>query len=170
MMPQLPRESVAFLNDTVQIVPFNEGPFTYSWTPDQDLFERGIFSPFFTATRDVEYRVLIEDDFGCSTTEVFIYTIDPNLKIYTPTAFSPNGDGLNDSFGFYLIENFYGEIKRLQIFNSFGESIHEAIGSEAGWDGKVNNRTAPFGQYIYVIEYEVNGVSYAKKGQVNVVY
>jgi gliding motility-associated-like protein len=170
MMPQLPRESVAFLNDTVQIVPFNEGPFTYSWTPDRDLFERGIFSPFFTATRDVEYRVLIEDDFGCSTTEVFIYTIDPNLKIYTPTAFSPNGDGLNDSFGFYLIENFYGEIKRLRIFNSFGESIHEAIGSEAGWDGKVNNRTAPFGQYIYVIEYEVNGVSYAKKGQVNVVY
>ncbi|MDP5141048.1 MAG: gliding motility-associated C-terminal domain-containing protein, partial [Spirosomaceae bacterium] len=119
---------------------------------------------------DIEYSVLIEDDFGCTTTEVFIYTIDPNLKIYTPTAFSPNGDGINDVFEFKVVENFYGEIKRLRVFNSLGEAIHESTGSAASWNGKINSNVVPFGQYVYLIEYEVNGVSYVKRGRVNVIY
>ncbi len=170
MKEQLPQEAVVFLNDTVQIVPFNQGPFSYSWSPDRELFEKDVFSPFFTATRDIQYSVLIKDDFGCTTTEIFIYTIDPNLKIYSPTAFSPNGDGLNDVFEFKLVENFYGEINRMRIFNSFGEAIHESAGSAASWDGKISNQVVPFGQYVYLIEYKVNGISYTKRGQVSVIY
>lgn len=170
MMPQDPKDAVVLLNDTVQIVPFNQGPFNYAWSPAQGLFEQGVYAPSFTATQDATYSVVITDDFGCTTTEVFHYTIDPNLKIYTPTAFSPNNDGLNDDFHFKLVENFYGEVHRLRIYNASGEAIHEATGPEASWDGNVNGQVAPFGQYAYVIEYTVNGVNYRKSGTVYLVY
>jgi len=83
------------------------------------------------------------------------------LKIYIPNAFSPNGDGLNDSFD---ISGFAIKSYTLDIFNQWDEHVyhvsvipsvpvleHGELSSGKGWDGTVGGADAPIGTYIYQI-------------------
>lgn len=73
-------------------------------------------------------------------------------RIHIPTAFSPNGDGLNDHF----------EIKsdcevlefELQIFNRWGSLVYQQNQDQPFWDGKINGAFAKGGVYIYTLIYE----------------
>lgn len=65
-----------------------------------------------------------------------------------PTAFSPNGDGLNDVFE--VKGNIYG-IFRLQILNRWGQVIFQSTTQQNGWDGKIKGQDAPVGVYVYSI-------------------
>ncbi|MEQ8925723.1 MAG: gliding motility-associated C-terminal domain-containing protein [Fulvivirga sp.] len=81
------------------------------------------------------------------------------MKIYLPTAFTPNGDGLNDTFGAIGegIENF-----RLEIFNRWGESVYSSDNAAAKWDGRYNGKPVPVGSYNYKL------TAYGKEfGEVN---
>lgn len=67
---------------------------------------------------------------------------------YIPTAFSPNGDGLNEEFeisGDNCVEG-----QELIIFNRWGEQVFRTENPFAVfWDGTVQNKTAPSGVYTY---------------------
>ena len=64
------------------------------------------------------------------------------------------------------VEGFYGEIKKLEIFNNLGEIIHRSESTELIWDGKVKGKDAPNGQYLYVITYQIGDKIYKKNGKV----
>jgi gliding motility-associated-like protein len=154
------------LNQEIKIIPKNEGPFTYSWSPQSNLSEANIFSPTFMATKEITYHLNIKDDFGCKAKESFKYTIDPDLLIFAPDIFTPNEDNLNNIFSFFLVDGFYGEIKKLEIFNNLGEVVHSIETKELSWDGKVKEKNAPNGQYLYVITYQIGEKTYKKNGKV----
>ena len=75
------------------------------------------------------------------------------FKIYTPTAFSPNGDGINDYF------NVTGEpdlesILSLKVFSKWGELIYEGNNLDPhnlnqGWNGRLEGKSLSNGVYIY---------------------
>ena len=153
------------LNQLVTIIPKNEGPFSYSWSPQTNLSEANAFSPTFSATKEITYQLNIKDDFGCTAKESFSYTIDPDLLIFVPDIFTPNDDNLNNTFNFFTVEGFYGEIKKLEIFNNLGEIIHMET-KEMSWDGKIKEKNAPNGQYLYVITYQIGDKTYKKNGKV----
>ncbi|MGV3587332.1 MAG: gliding motility-associated C-terminal domain-containing protein [Adhaeribacter sp.] len=67
-------------------------------------------------------------------------------KFALPTAFSPNGDGLNDLFE--VKGQIYGNF-RLQILNRWGQIIFESSNQQNGWDGKIKGQDAPVGVYVY---------------------
>lgn len=74
--------------------------------------------------------------------------IIPAALLYIPNAFTPNGDGLNDTFG--------GKGEgiteyNLQIFNRFGNLIFESNDMKNQWDGNYKNEIAPIGVYVYKI-------------------
>lgn len=74
--------------------------------------------------------------------------ITPAALMYVPNAFTPNGDGLNDTFGGT------GEgitEYNLQIFNRWGNLIFESNDMKTQWDGNYNNGIAPIGVYFYKI-------------------
>jgi gliding motility-associated-like protein len=125
------------LNQEITIIPKNEGPFVYSWSPQINLSDASIFSPIFTARKEIVYSLIIKDEYGCTAKESFKYTIDPDLLIFAPDVFTPNDDNLNNTFSFITVEGFYGEIKKLEIFNNLGEIIHRSGSTELIWDGKV---------------------------------
>jgi gliding motility-associated-like protein len=69
--------------------------------------------------------------------------------LYAPTAFTPNGDGLNDEFetkGIYIKEF------NLKIFNRWGEKLFESDDCFATWDGTFKGELVPNDVYLYIVE------------------
>ncbi len=70
---------------------------------------------------------------------------DPNL--FHPTAFTPNGDNLNDIFtvfGQYVVEF------EMQIFNRWGELLFTTDDITSGWDGTFKGNAMPEGTYAFI--------------------
>lgn len=112
--------------------------------------------------------------FSCQKDDVY----PPSVLIY-PSAFTPNGDGLNDDFGpiggigtdsagfYYHLFNVNGESFEMHIRNKndrrlfYGEDINER------WDGTFKGDTCPRGFYYYTVKYETtDGTKYRDKGVV----
>lgn len=74
--------------------------------------------------------------------------IIPPAVFYIPNAFTPNDDGLNDSFG--LVGEGITEYN-LQIFNRWGNLVFESHDMKSQWDGNYQNTKAEIGVYVYKI-------------------
>ena len=70
------------------------------------------------------------------------------LSLYVPTAFSPNGDGLNDTFG-AVGEGI--ETYKLTIYNRWGEVVFASHNVDQKWDGAYKGSPVPFGAYKYEV-------------------
>ncbi len=75
-----------------------------------------------------------------------------------PNVFTPNGDGINDTFG-PLTDQFLGPCSQLSIFNRFGQRLFDGAGNSATWDGRTfAGVPATEGTYFYV--FKVNGLEF----------
>ncbi|TDG35259.1 PKD domain-containing protein [Pedobacter changchengzhani] len=71
-----------------------------------------------------------------------------NASIFTPNAFSPNGDGINDEF----VVGITNLVKyRLQIYNRLGNQVFFTDNIFDNWNGRFKNEDLPVGVYYYVI-------------------
>lgn len=89
--------------------------------------------------------------YNCSDTTQQTVIIEPTFTIYIPNAFSPNGDGINDTF---LIKGeFITEFKML-IYDRWGNVVYKTDDLNEWWDGTANggNEKAQIDVYVYVIE------------------
>jgi gliding motility-associated-like protein len=75
---------------------------------------------------------------------------------YLPNAFTPNGDGLNDSFGVIQIYDYVSRY-HMSIYNRWGQMIFETSNINNGWDGIYQGEPCMGGAYIYRIVYEEFG-------------
>lgn len=92
------------------------------------------------------------------------YTIFLSSYLKIPTAFSPNGDGLNDTFG--VVGRSIIEIK-MEIYNLWGNPIFKGTGEDVRWDGWVNGKEAPQATYAYYITAKDNrGRIYKRTGHI----
>ncbi len=110
--------------------------------------------------KSVNYRVVAinseDNSIESVSNEIELYL---PMKLYLPTAFTPNGDGLNDTFGAVGegIEKY-----RLVVYNRWGESVFSTENVNAKWDGFYKGKPVPFGSYNYKL------VAYGKEfGEVN---
>ena len=107
---------------------------TILWTPATWLNTQTAYAPVFTGSSDQLYEIEIKTKSGCVTVDTQqVKTID-KVEMYVPTAFTPNGDGLND----LLRPVLFGikELHYFKIFNRAGEQLFEANKLSAGWDGR----------------------------------
>lgn len=99
--------------------------------------------------------------------QFYIPVCDLTPIYYMPTSFSPNKDGINDVFQPWTI---YLKTYQMQVFNRWGEKVYESIDDNTGWDGLVQGKNAPTGQYIYLVELTfINGQKVNLKGTVTLV-
>jgi gliding motility-associated-like protein len=77
-----------------------------------------------------------------------IITLFQPFAVELPTAFTPNGDGLNDEFG--AVAKGVKEYK-LVIYNRFGDVVFTSTDINKKWDGTVKNEIAPSGGYVYQV-------------------
>jgi gliding motility-associated-like protein len=82
---------------------------------------------------------------GCTGIDSVL--LRPPAHIYFPNAFTPDGDGVNDTWGAvgHYIEEF-----RVELFNRWGELIFTSTDMDIPWDGKANGSgDAQTGVYVY---------------------
>jgi gliding motility-associated-like protein len=105
---------------------------------------------------------------GCvDTARVTVY-VKPELRM--PTAFSPNGDGLNDYFAPFVNGKRY-KVSTFQIFNRLGQMVYDGFGDAAmkGWDGRYKGKPVDAGTYFYRIAVSTEyGELLQRKGDVTV--
>lgn len=102
-----------------------------------------------------EYLVTITDVNNCSVEEQ-VTIIQSACPIYIPNVFSPNNDGVNDTFRIYPHPMFKGTLSSLKIFNRWGGLIHESQPSSAGyleWDGVFKGQLLGSGVFVYALEF-----------------
>jgi gliding motility-associated-like protein len=69
--------------------------------------------------------------------------------IIIPNAFTPNGDGINDTWDIQKINN-YPDCS-VQVFNRYGLLVFSSIGYSIPWDGIYKGSELPTGTYYYII-------------------
>ncbi|MBK6752923.1 MAG: gliding motility-associated C-terminal domain-containing protein [Flavobacteriales bacterium] len=79
-------------------------------------------------------------EFGCLDTAYHQVIIDPDLLIYVPNAFTPDGDGVNDVF-LPSLDGFVVRDYNLTIWDRWGQPIFETrmkahLGRPGQWHGK----------------------------------
>ena len=71
-----------------------------------------------------------------------------------PTAFTPDGDNLNDLF---ILKGPVDEIAQysLKIYDRWGALIYKTENLVEGWDGKINGKAAPAGVYVWMADFTI---------------
>lgn len=112
------------------------------------------------------YTVTIIDDYKCKKTLSINIPENPNICIDIPDAFTPNGDGINDTW-IIGYRDMYPYIV-IYVFNRWGQKFYEGRKGDAPWDGKYKGKLVPTGTYLYVIDFQNGFAPYT--GTLTVVY
>ncbi|MFC6999317.1 T9SS type B sorting domain-containing protein [Rufibacter roseus] len=116
----------------------------------------------------LSYRLLSSSEAGNLQSASNTATIDQPFQFFFPTAFSPNGDGLNDVFR--AVGPPFASTFKLQVLNRWGQIIFESNSPQSGWDGTYNSKPAPPETYLYRFEAtDVNGQRITKSGKITLV-
>ncbi len=98
---------------------------------------------------------------GCDDAPVTIRVLCSNIKVFT--GFSPNNDGVNDTF---VIEGLgVNPDNHLTIFNRYGNQVYTKEGYRNDWNGTWNGNNLPDGTYFYLFE---DGKGNTKAGYVQI--
>lgn len=130
-----------------------EGTLSYSLNPSIDwTWTPGTNSPSITIADTGLYAVLGVNNYGCIIQDTVWVRNGCEPSLYIPSIFTPNGDGINDTFrAFGTRISYY----RLDIFNRWGDLLFTSEKMEQGWDGTHLNMPSPVGVYSYKISFEI---------------
>lgn len=137
-----------FLGQTVQLNGTATGSnLKYRWTPAITLNNDKILNPVAKPADDITYTLTVTDSCNAVTSSVFVKVYK---QITVPTAFSPNGDGINDTWDIDALIAF--PQCAISIYNRDGQLLYTDIGYTKTWDGKYRGKPLPLGTYYYLID------------------
>jgi gliding motility-associated-like protein len=143
-----------------------------SWYPEDNLTCSDCLDPILTAVNNDVYKMEVYDIFGCKDTATIEITLLEGIQVYVPTAFSPDGDGINDLFQIFGKSSQIRQIEVFRVYDRWGNLLHEARNFQAGdqsagWNGRINGKKVNTGTYIYNIIVElIDGTRTEKNGSV----
>ncbi|MGF6848161.1 gliding motility-associated-like protein [Chitinophaga sp. W3I9] len=120
---------------------------TFAWDPAADFPDPTVLSPVIPAMHDATYTLTAIGKHSCMARDAM--TVKVLKPVAPPNAFSPNGDGVNDT---WIITNLsdYAE-STVEIFNRYGQRIYHSTGYNVPWDGRFKGNQLPMATYYYVI-------------------
>ncbi len=149
----------------------------FSWNPTIYLSDTSAQRPLLVSPlEDTEYTLTITDVNGCTATGSVLVEVDKNRNVYIPNAFSPNGDGPNDEFRVFACLGVQA-INYVRIFDRWGNFLYEqqsiapdCIGGSRLWDGRIKDKPAGQGVYIYMVEVQfLDGITLLYRGDVTLI-
>lgn len=122
---------------------------TYTWSPPLYIDDVNSLTPTLKPPFDTTYVLTAVSNEGCGTAadamHVYVYP-----DIYVPNAFSPDNDGLNDTWFIPSLRAW--KEYTVSVYNRQGQLIFHAKNSIRPWDGKFKGVVQPVGAYVYVID------------------
>lgn len=125
---------------------------SYAWTPVYNITDASILQPIVTPTENTTYTLTVTSNLGCgdATDDVYIRVYK---TIIIPNAFSPNGDGINDTWKIAKLDTYPEAI--VNVFNRYGQVVFHSQGYGTEWDGTYNGKPLPVGTYYYTIDLKI---------------
>ena len=146
---------------------------TYSWS------NGGTDSTIFVSpSAETIYCVTVTNANGCtdiSCDTIFVEQLDCASagELYLPNAFSPNGDGENDSLQVYYGNFLCIKTLNIVIYNRWGNKVFQADDPSFEWDGNFQGKKLDSGAYTYYMEVtyiypspQVDGLPEFRKGTI----
>lgn len=125
----------------------------------------GEVNPIFNAKEIGEYYAEVTVNGGCKVKSDKVVISNDTLSL--PNVFSPNGDGVNDTFIPVKISGM--KLNNISIFNRWGEVMFKKDDPTILWDGKKDGKSAPDGTYFFTLDYQdYKGVKLKKTGYIQV--
>lgn len=134
----------------------NGSSIDWQWSPAHLLDCSDCPNPKYIATTDQTFVVQVTDSWGCINSDSIHIGIYPPCYvdlITVPTAFSPNGDGINDQIYPLSIGNKVNAINEFRVYNRWGSLVFASNSLQEGWDGKYKGQKAAIGVYAYYLTY-----------------
>ena len=132
---------VQFLNQTVH------GE-TYQWSFGDTSATSNTVSPYHTYPEVGAYQIMLiaNTSHNCRDTTYGVIRVEYGYSFYVPSAFTPNGDGVNDYFQGYgsFIQNY-----DMRIYDRWGIEVFHSDDYTKTWDGRVNNKDVQNDVYVY---------------------
>lgn len=140
-----------------------------TWSPSAGLSNTNTYNPTAAPKTSTIYYLTVTDANGCTFTDsVMIMVVD---SITVPNTFTPNSDGVNDTWEILNIENF-PKVK-ITVYDRWGQEVYKTIGYPPSkrWDGTKGGKKLPASTYYYVINLSIDAVEERLvKGSVSIIY
>ena len=120
--------------------------------------------PFFENVPAGIHKIYVKDKNGCGFTALEVSVIG------FPKFFTPNNDGINDTWRIPGVNNDFYPTSNIYIFDRFGKVITSLNPNEKGWDGTLNGKYLPSTDYWYSVELtDKQGNIRVKKGHFSLI-
>jgi gliding motility-associated-like protein len=137
------------------------GGLNYTWSPPLGLSSTTINNPIgiYDGSFDsIRYRVFVTDEMNCiDSAFVTVKIFKTNPRIFVPTAFTPNGDGLNDLFRPIAVG--IKKFEYFRVYNRWGQLVFSTSINGQGWDGKISGRPQSTNTFVWIVK----GIDYLDK-------
>jgi len=124
---------------------------SYLWSPTIGLSDPTIKDPIASPAATTTYTLDVKDNLQCENNANIKITVSAIVsKLGIPNAFSPNGDGVNDTWVITNLSAYPGAT--VDVFNRYGQKVFHSENNSRPWDGTYNGNALPLGTYYYVID------------------
>tara|TARA_Y100000385_G_C13069217_1_gene628197 strand:+ start:458 stop:1666 length:1209 start_codon:yes stop_codon:yes gene_type:complete len=144
----------------------------FEWSPALGLNDPNLLSPIASPDESTFYTLTIREN-GCEVQdELNLIVVDVEdldcSQLLLPSAFTPNGDGVNDLFGIsneFIID----ELLSFEVFDKWGGRMYYATENNPKWDGDFRSSPVMPGPYLYRVRYRCGGEESQRNGIINVI-
>ncbi len=147
----------------------NLGFVDYTWSSSFGLNNATIKNPIAILNNDRLYTVTATTANGCKAFDDINVRVFAKADILVPTAFTPNGDGVNDVLRPVLIG--IKELKYFTVYNRYGEIVFTTSIPNAGWNGLFKGKEQNTSSFVLVVEgIDYKGNVILKKGMATLIH
>src|SRR5690606_3578355 len=125
-------------------------------------------APILAGPRTV-YLSVFDSQLGRATHRRTI-SMEIEIGLDIPNAFTPNGDQQNDTWHINILNAANVDKATIRVYDRRGALLYEATGFENEWDGSVNGQTLPLDTYFYTIDLNLSYMKKTYKGAVTILH
>jgi len=139
----VPEGTIIRFNPTVN----DSSVLQFLWTPSGDFPDPTILRPTLLAMHNQQYTLTATGQGNCTASSSL--TVKILKPVIVPNSFSPNGDGINDTWKIPNLSDYPG--CNVEVYNRYGQLVYRSYGYGTPWDGRYNGSVLPFATYYYII-------------------
>lgn len=135
----------------------NQQNLSIFWTPFETLSDTSGTSVTATPFQNTLYQVAVTNSLGCVKYDTAFVQVNIDRTVFIPNTFTPNNDGINDTFGVLSGNPALTSVQRFIVVDRWGEVVFEAHDCQpeeflCEWDGTFRGKKAEQGMYTYFVE------------------
>lgn len=149
-------------NPVISIIDASAGANFWNWDFGDGSDTASAFNPLphtYADTGTYTIMLITSNQFSCLDTSYQTVIIEPDFLFYIPNAFTPNDDGVNDTF------SGRGEVitkYEMTIFDRWGNLIFFSDDMDKPWDGRANHGTGIAQGEVYIYSFKVTDFNMKK--------